>query len=136
MLPTLQELLGADDAQQELGRVARLVGLQFHEETARDMDLPTDVERGDLQSARDFARWLGNILKAQGEDVEVGETEVRLHGWRAVRELKLANPLKAFDAWNELWLGAAAAHDRFLAVQTTRSLGERGWSIAWRIAPR
>ena len=35
------------DARQELGRVARLVGLQFHEETARDMDLPTDVERGD-----------------------------------------------------------------------------------------
>ena len=57
-------------------------------------------------------------------------------GWRAVRELTLADPLKAFDAWNELWLGAAAAHDRFLAVQTTRSLGERGWSIAWRIAPR
>jgi len=37
-----------------------------------------------------------------------------MHGWRAVRELKLADPLKAFDAWNELWLGAAAAHDRFL----------------------
>ena len=53
-----------------------------------------------------------------------------------MRELKLADPLKAFDAWNELWLGAAAAHDRFLKVQTTRSLGERGWSIAWRIAPR
>ena len=43
MLPTLQELLGPADAQTELGRVARLVGLQFHEETARDMDLPTDV---------------------------------------------------------------------------------------------
>ena len=56
-------------------------------------------------------------------------------GWRAVRELTLADPLKAFDAWNELWLGAAAAHDRFLKVQTTRSLGERGWSITWRIAP-
>jgi hypothetical protein len=136
LLPTLQEQLGADDAQKELGRVARLVGLQFHEETARDMDLPTDVERGDAQSARDFARWLGNVLRAQGEDVEVAEGEVRMQGWRAVRELKLADPLKAFDAWNELWLGAAAAHDRFLKVQTTRSLGERGWSIAWRIAPR
>jgi len=136
MLPTLQEQLGADDAQTELGRVARLVGLQFHEETARDMDLPTDVERGDARSARDFARWLANVLRAQGEDVEVGEGEVRMQGWRAVRELKLVDPLKAFDAWNELWLGAAAAHDRFLKVQTTRSLGERGWSIAWRIAPR
>ena len=28
------------------------------------------------------------------------------------------------------------AHDRFLKVQTTRSLDQRGWTIAWRIAPR
>src|SRR4029450_704964 len=68
MLPTLQERLGPADGPAELGRVARLVGLQFHEETARDMDLPTDVERGDLQSARDFARWLSAVLKAGGED--------------------------------------------------------------------
>src|SRR5258708_18195826 len=140
MLPTLQELLGPDDAQTELGRVARVVGLQFHEETARDMDLPTDVERGDLESARDFARWLSAVLGAQGEEVETSEHDgavtVTANGWRAVRELALADPLKAFDAWNELWLGAAAAHDRFLRVQTTRSLGERGWLIAWRIAAR
>jgi hypothetical protein len=100
------------------------------------MDLPTDVERGDPQSARDFARWLSAILLAQGEEVEVCGQEVVMQGWRAVRELKLADPLKAFDAWNELWLGAAAAHDRFLRVQTTRSLGDRGWSIAWQITAR
>ena len=39
-------------------------------------------------------------LRAQGEDVEATESEVRLQGWRAVRELKLPDPLKAFDAWN------------------------------------
>jgi hypothetical protein len=136
LLPTLQELLGPTDSQKELGRVARLVGLQFHEETARDMDLPTDVERGDAQSAADFARWLGAILTAQGEDIEVRGDTVVMSGWRAVRELKLADPLAAFDAWNELWLGAAAAHDRFLRVETTRSYGQRGWSAAWRMAPR
>jgi hypothetical protein len=140
MLPTLQELLGAADAQTELGRVARLVGLQFHEETACDMDLPTDVERGDQQSAWDFARWLSAILRAEGEDIETTERDgavlVIQTGWRVARELALADPLKAFDAWNELWLGAAAAHDRFLAVHTTRALGERGWSISWRIASR
>jgi hypothetical protein len=140
MLPTLQELLGAADAQKELGRVARLVGLQFHEETARDMDLPTDVERGDQQSAWDFARWLSAILRAEGEDIETTERDgavlVIQTGWRAARELTLADPIAAFDAWNELWLGAAAAHDRFLAVQTARTLDDHGWSITWRIAPR
>jgi hypothetical protein len=140
MLPTLQELLGPGDAQAELGRVARLVGLQFHEETARGLDLPTDVERGDMQSARDFARWLAAIQAASGEEIETSERDgvvvVRMHGWRAVRELALPLPLLAFDAWNELWLGAAAAHDRFLNVQTIRGFGRRGWEIAWRIAPR
>jgi hypothetical protein len=140
MLPTLQELLGPEDARKEMGRVARLVGLQFHEETAREMDLPTDVERGDIESARDFARWLSAVMAAGGEDVATEEKDgavfVRVAGWRAVRDLALADPLAAFDAWNDLWIGAAAAHDRFLAVQTSRSLGDKGWSIAWRIAPR
>ena len=81
-----------------------------------------------------------NILRAEGEEVETtvhdGAIVMKTSGWRAVRELTLADPLKAFDAWNELWLGAAAAHDRFLTVQTARSLGERGWSIAWTIGPR
>jgi len=140
MLPTLQELLGPADALKELGRVARLIGLQFHEETARDMGLPTDLERGDLQSARDFGRWLASILAASGEDIETsergGSVLVRSQGWRAVRDLTLEEPLLAFDAWNELWLGAAAAHDRFLKVETVRGFGRRGWEIAWRIAPR
>jgi hypothetical protein len=139
LLPTLQELLGANGALIELGRVARLVGLQFHEETARDMDLPTDVERGDLQSARDFSRWLSAIQSASGEEVETSEQNeaviVRMAGWRAVRDLKLDDPLKAFDAWNELWLGAAAAHDRFLQVETTRSFGRHGWEISWKSRP-
>jgi hypothetical protein len=140
MLPTVQELLGPDDARTELGRAARLVGLQFHEETAREMDLPTDVERGDLQSARDFARWLAAMLAAEGEEVETREDDgavtVSVHGWRLVRDVGLADPFKAFDGWNELWLGAAAACDRFLKVQTSRSCDDRGWRIAWRIAPR
>jgi hypothetical protein len=61
---------------------------------------------------------------------------VRQSGWRVARDLALADPLKAFDAWNELWLGAAAAHDRFLSVETTRALGDEGWRVAWKIASR
>src|SRR5262249_33431672 len=114
---------GPADAERELGRGARLVGLQFHEETARQLDLPTDVERGDLASARDFARWLAAILRAEGEEIDVSERDgvvsIRQAGWRAAQGLELADPTKAFDAWNQLWLGAAAAHDRFLRVDTS-----------------
>jgi hypothetical protein len=140
MLPVLQDLLGPKDAQLEMGRVARLVGLQFHEETARDLDLPTDVETGDVDSARLFARWLTAILAAEGEAVSSEEKDgavtVRMDGWKLARELQLADPLAGFDAWNELWLGAAGAHDRFLKIETSRSYGDKGWQAAWRIAPR
>lgn len=140
MLPVLQDLLGAKDAQTEMGRVARLVGLQFHEETARELDLPTDVETGDLESARLFARWLAAILKAEGEELSVHETDghvvLQMTGWRLARELVLADPLAGFDAWNELWLGAAGAHDRFLAVETRRSLEAGDWHVTWKIGPR
>lgn len=138
MLPVLQELLGPGDARAELGRAARLVGLQFHEETAREMGMATDLERGDLASAQGFARYLSAILSAQGEDIETTEANGRVtvtsHGWRIVQGLALHDPLAAFDAWNELWLGAAAAHDRFLRIDTRRTFGDRGWSIVWTIA--
>jgi hypothetical protein len=37
-----------------------------------------------------------------------------------------------FDAWNELWVGAALAHDRFMRIEVTerRDRGEGRW--AWR----
>ena len=37
-----------------------------------------------------------------------------------------------FDAWNELWVGAALAHDRFMRVEVMerRDRGDACWS--WR----
>jgi hypothetical protein len=37
-----------------------------------------------------------------------------------------------FDAWNELWVGAALAHDRFMRVEVTgrRDRGDAHW--CWR----
>jgi hypothetical protein len=138
MLPVLQELLGAPAALEELGRVARLIGLQFHEETARCMDLPSNLSAGTPASARTYARWLARMLAAQGEMVEVVETpqgaEVSLQGWRLAGDTEFADPVAAFDAWNELWIGGCAAHDRFLQLSAVRSHGAAGWSARWNIA--
>ena len=37
-----------------------------------------------------------------------------------------------FDAWNELWVGAALAHDRFMQVEVweRRDRGDAAWT--WR----
>jgi hypothetical protein len=140
LLPTLQELLGAAQARDELARVARLIGLQHHAELAATLGFGSNLSAGDRASAGTFARWLAAMQRAQGETVELREDgvapRVRLTGWRLAGDLALADPLAAFDAWNELWVGACAAHDRFLRLETRRSRAGERWEIEWRVMPQ
>ena len=140
LLPVLQELLGPQAAGVELARVARLIGMQYHEQTAEALGFASNLSAGTQASARAYARWLLAMLVAQGEVAEMIETphavEVSLRGWRLIPAGELADPLAAFDAWNELWIGACAAHDRFLGIRVERSLDANGWSACWCIGPR
>jgi len=140
LLVVAEELLGSTAAQTEIGRACRLVGLQHHEETARTLDLPTDLERGDRESALLFARWLAAMLEGAGEAAEIadrgGTIEVRLDGWKLGVGLSLADRRASFSAWSELWIGAAAAHDRFLTVATRQTYDGGRPSVAWNIVPR
>jgi hypothetical protein len=112
-LPVALDLLGPADTRRLLGHAARLIGLQYLEETAR----LAGVE-GSGPAA--FARYLAALARAQGEEVEVDGARVRQKGWRLVRGLP-ALDATAFDAWCELWHGALAAHDRRLRLAVTRS---------------
>jgi hypothetical protein len=140
LLPTLQEQLGVAQARAELGRVARLIGLQYQAELAEPLGLPTNVSAGDRASAVLFARWLETMLTAQGEAVERRDTgdgaRLRCAGWRLGADLELADAEAAFDAWNELWAGACAAHDRFLGFETRRSRAGGRWDIEWHVTPQ
>lgn len=139
LLPTLQAVLGPADARGELGRLARLVGLQHHAELAAMLDCGTNRSAGDRASALEFARWLAAMQRAHGETVDLLEgdaaPQVRLAGWRLAGDLSLDDPLGAFDAWNELWVGSCAAHDRFLTLETRRALHADRWDIEWRVSP-
>ena len=140
LVPTLQAVLGEAAAREELGRVARLIGLQYHATLAQALECPSNRSAGDRESMLQFARWLEAMLHGQGEAVEMIDARdavrLRLANWRLGAELTTTDPLGAFDAWNELWVGACAAHDRFLALETQRSLQGGRWEIEWRIAPR
>jgi len=140
LLPTLQTVLGVADAGTELGRVGRLIGLQYHAELAAPLGCPTNLSAGDPASAIAYAHWLAAMQRAHGETVETYEDGasacVRLAGWRLAGDLQLIDPLCAFDAWNALWEGACAAHDRFLHVETRRTLREGRWDIEWRVKPQ
>jgi hypothetical protein len=112
-LPVLIDLVGAADTRRLLGHAARLIGMQYYEETARLVGV-------DGNDAAAFARYLADLARAQGEEVEVettaGQSLVRQQGWRLVRGLPQLDPA-AFEAWCELWRGALAAHDRRLALE-------------------
>ncbi|KPK08785.1 MAG: hypothetical protein AMJ64_02315 [Betaproteobacteria bacterium SG8_39] len=140
LLPTLQALLGASDANAELGRVARLIGLQYHAELAAALGSPSNLSAGDRASAVHYARWLAAMQRAHGETVETLEDGtsicVRLAGWRLAGDVQLTDALGAFDAWNALWVGACAAHDRFLRLDTRRALRDGRWAIEWRVLPQ
>ncbi|MBS0273951.1 MAG: hypothetical protein JSR55_06015 [Proteobacteria bacterium] len=123
LLPATQGLFGAEEAERLVAKAARLIGLQFHEETAAMLGI-----RGD--SAEDFARYLGALAAAQGEQAEIREGAVMQRGWRLMAGVGLPDADAAFRAWNALWEGALAAHNRFLRLETGRS----GETIVWRIA--
>lgn len=140
LLPVLEALLGAQEARVELGRVARLIGLQFHEQTAAALGFASNLSAGTEASARAYAGWLVAMLVAQGEAAAMIDApngvRVSLKEWRLVGGYELADPHAAFDAWNELWIGACAAHDRFLDIRVNRSFDANGWSACWSIGPR
>ena len=125
MLPTMLELFGAEETLSLLGRTARLIGLQFYEETAVTLGIAGD-------GAEAFAQWLAALATAQGERVatgrEAGTSFVRQKGWRLMEGVAPLD-IAAFRAWNELWEGALAAHNRGFRLVTTRD--EAG--IDWRI---
>lgn len=118
-LPVLLELLGSSDTRRLLGHAARLIGMQYHDETARLLGITGT-------GPATFARYLGALAAAQGEEVEVtpgaGEARVRQKGWHLGRGLTPLDPA-AFDAWSELWHGALSAFDRRLRLTVTREAG-------------
>lgn len=130
LLPTLLELIGADGVREEVGRAARLVGMQFLDECVARLGL------GDIGSPSGFAALLAALQAAQGEDVTLDGATVMQRGWKLMRGVEFGGDdqaLAAFDAWNGLWLGALAASDRFCNLDTRRLHRDDDWAIEWRV---
>lgn len=140
MMPVLENLLGTAEARAELGRVARLVGLQFFEEAADGLIPPLAIADGRPEHAHAFAHWLLALLRGQGEDVELDVTGARpaltLSHWKLGSGLGLADARSAALAWNELWAGACAAFDRFLRLECEAAPAGDSVALRWRVLPR
>lgn len=122
LLPVMHALFGPDEARELVGRTARLIGLQFHEPMMRALGI-----EGDTPAA--FARLLSALARAQGENVEVTDNGVVQTGWRLMQGVDI-DAEWALAAWNPLWEGALAAHNRHLRLDVRRD----GETIAWTVA--
>lgn len=136
ILPETIAVLGPAEGGHVAGTAARLIGMHLFDQTAALLG-------GVAPGAGGFAAWLARIARGQGDDATVerdGERDgdswiVRQTTWRLMAERGPLAPA-VFDAWNQLWAGAAAAHDRWLRLEVTsrRDQGDPTWT--WRISTR
>jgi len=132
ILPEAIAVLGPAQGGYVAGTAARQVGMHLFDETAAALG-------GVAPGAAGFADYLCRVARGQGDDAEMrrdGEAwVVRQSSWRLMRDREGVGPA-VFDAWNELWVGAALAHDRWLRLDVTqrRDRGDPAW--AWRISTR
>jgi len=132
-LPRLVEIFGPAEAA-HLGRVTgRLIGAQHYQETA----MLLGIEAGGAEA---FARFMLRLAAAEGDAAALatqpdGATLVRRTGWRLMRGLQ---PLSGavFEAWNGLFEGALAVHDRHLVLEVLARLDWGDEAFVWRIRRR
>jgi hypothetical protein len=132
LLPVLIELFGPAEGGW-LGRfTARLIGMQYYDRTAALLGIAG-------HGAEEFARYLARFGEAQGDVIALQGDEngvgVRQQEWRLMRGLAGLSPA-VFDAWNGLWEGSLAVHNRHLRLEVVRRLDAGDPCNEWRVRPR
>jgi len=132
IVPEVIAVLGPGEGGVIAAIAARQIGMQMFEATAALLG-------GAAPGAAGFAAYLVRLARAQGDDaVLAGDGEactIEQTTWRLMDE-RGDLPTAVFDAWTELWVGAALAHDRWLQLNVTlrRDRGDPVWQ--WRVARR
>jgi hypothetical protein len=128
IVPETIGVLGPEQGGHLAGAAARLIGMHTFDDVA-------SLLGGVAPGAAGFAAAFVRLARGQGDDAELrpegASATVRQTSWRLMAERPDQSPA-AFDAWNELWVGAALAHDRFMRVEVIerRDRGDACW--AWR----
>lgn len=128
IVPEAVAALGPEQGGHIAGAAARLIGMHTFDDVAA---LLGGVAPGKAGFAEAFVR----LARGQGDDAQISREGdaiiVRQTSWRLMAERENLSP-RVFDAWNELWVGAALAHDRFMRVEVIerRDQGDAHW--AWR----
>jgi hypothetical protein len=132
-LPVAVNLWGPHEAGALLSITSRLVGMQFHHETAERMGLPAD------RSAAGFARFLEALLTAQGDACEVDAGQgtsatVSQIGWGLMDAVDGVDSSVA-QAWIGLIEGMLSAYNHRLELRGGPSRVAGRFRFDWTIAP-
>jgi len=130
IVPEVIAVLGPGEGGSIAAIAARQIGMQMFDDTVALLG-------GVAPGASGFAAYLARLARAQGDDVVLRDGRdacmIQQTTWRLMEERDDLPPA-VFDAWNELWVGAALAHDRRLRLEVTsrRDRGDPVWE--WRVA--
>lgn len=128
-LPELANVIGREAAGVLGGRSARLIGLQYFQETAAMID----AADGDLDDA---AIYLASMFQGMGDNVTVearnDSFELRQEGIRAIRDLSSDDAALVFDCWSELWRGAVSSQRVIKQLDVVRDDADAVWTLSLR----
>jgi hypothetical protein len=131
-LPELAIVLGPGKA----GFLGNLAGQQIGRQFYRKMQKLLDHSGS---GAQDFGKFLAAMAAAQDDPCDVSSdgdvTIVRQFGWRLMRGCGKVHPI-VFEAWNGLWQGCLAVHNRFLILDALKRLDYGDDCFEWRIRKR
>lgn len=128
--PTALQLWGPDEAAHSLQMSSRMVGMQFHHQTAQGLGGAYD------KSPLGFAKFIADLGAAHGDKtgiVKAGDGFiVEQTGWTFMAGITETHPNMA-RAWNGLIEGALIAHNRRLQMNFEASAGAYP-VLRWRIS--
>jgi len=132
ILPEISNIFGPLDTVWLGGNPAQLIGREMYQQLA-------DWFGVSGESPMDFARLMGAFGAASGDQVSIAETadgaQVSQSTWRLMRDRGVLHP-SVFDAWNGLWIGLLAMHNRFLVLDIQARMDHGDEAFIWRIRPR
>ncbi len=123
----LAGVLPRDEVLALLGRAARLIGLQYHRETAQMLGV-------DGEDALAATRYLAAMLSGMDDEVIVDEPGgvITHHSRRLTRGLADDDAGLLQSISQELWLGTARAHRELLDL----TCEQQGDALCWRVTQR
>jgi hypothetical protein len=122
-LPVLAEIVGPEDAR-HLGRICGLqIGMHCHHAIAHALGIQDD-------SPASFMTLFEYLTRAQGDQVTRDGLRLSQRSWRLFKDAPTPHDA-VFEAWNAVWEGLLAAHNRFLRLRVTQRLDRGDDQFEW-----